>query len=170
MWGNNHDMNLTGWGHAELLVGEVANTQSSFDLAVTNLAIGGAGHPVYGFYVLDSPTTTNQMYQDWGYSTTGTSAGSIVSPGFSYASSNTFGVNPNLANPVVPGAPNCGSSSNVPACMATVTANFTPNNTAAKSYGYQRPSSTQVKDPLFPQWLCSVNNFPGGLVTMGCAK
>ncbi len=170
MWGNNHDMNLTGWGHAELLIGEVNNTQSFYDLAVTNLAMGGANHPVYGFYVLDSPTTTNQMYLDWGYSSTGTSAGSIVSPGFSFASNNTFGINPNLANPVIPGAPNCGSSSNVPACMATVIANFTPTNTAAQSYGYQRPSSTPVKDTLFPQWLCSVNNFPAGLVTMGCVQ
>ena len=168
MWGNNHDLTLTGWGHAELLIGEVNNTQSFDDLAVTNIAFGGAGFAVWGYYVLDSPTTTNQFYNDWGYSATGTSAGSIVSPGFSYASSDTFGVDPKLAHPVVPSAPNCASSSNVRACMSTVIANFTPTNAAAKPYGYQIPSASPVHDPLFPQWLCGVNNFPAGLVTMGC--
>ena len=75
-----------------------------------------------------------------------------------------------LANPVKnPPAPNCGNSASVPACMATVVADFTPKAAAAAPYGYQTPSSTQTFDPLFPQWLCTVS-VPSGLVTMGCGQ
>jgi hypothetical protein len=52
--------------------------------------------------------------------------------------------------------------------MATVIANFTPTAPAAKSYGYQIPSTTSIYDPLYPQWLCGVTNLPAGLVTPGC--
>jgi len=170
MWGNNHDLTLTWWGHGELLFGTVTNTHSLYDLGVTNLATGGGGHPVTGFTVLDSPGTTNSISNGWAYSASGTSAQALNSPGFSFASNTILGQAPLLANKVVPGVPSCGGYSNVTGCMATVIANFTPTNSAAKAYGYQKPSSTPVSDSLFPQWLCSVNNFPAGLVTMGCAK
>jgi hypothetical protein len=55
----------------------------------------------------------------------------------------------------------------VPACMASVIANFTPTNSAVVGYGYQIPSPNQDYDLLFPQWLCNVS-LPSGLVTMGC--
>jgi hypothetical protein len=169
LWGNNHDTTLTGWGQSELLLGEVNNTHSTYDLAVTNLSSNG-GHQVYGFYVLDCPTTTNTISKGWAYSPYGTSAGAIVSPGFSYDSSNIVGIDPQLTSPTIPGSPNCSGSQNVTACMSSVIANFTPRNSAAKAYGYQIPGSTLVVDSLFPQWLCSVNNFPAGVVTLGCAK
>jgi len=63
-------------------------------------------------------------------------------------------------------APSCGGTANVPACMQTLIANFTPLTQVALSYGYQPPSAAQVYDPLFPRWLCNVN-VPSGLVTMG---
>jgi hypothetical protein len=52
--------------------------------------------------------------------------------------------------------------------MASVIADFTPTNAAAKAYGYQTPSLTSVADPLFPQWLCNAN-LPPGLVDSPCA-
>src|ERR1035441_9874635 len=119
------------------------------------------------------PYTTlfrSSVSNSWGYSPWGNNSETIGSSGFSFASTNVFGVNPQLANPTVPGAPSCSGYANVTACMATTIANFTPNNSSAKAYGYQRPGSTPVKDSLFPQWLCTVNNFPAGLVTMGCAN
>lgn len=168
MWGNNHDLTLAGYGHGELLLGEVNNTHSWLDLAVTDIASGGSGSPDYGFYMIDSPTSTDSVAQGWAYSATGTNAGSAVSPGFSYAPSNILGVNPQLANPTVPGGPHCRGSANVTDCMAPVIADFAPNDAAAKPYGYQKPSRTPNSNSLFPQWLCTVNDFPAGLVTMGC--
>lgn len=82
--------------------------------------------------------------------------------------SNVSGTNPNFANPVVPGAPSCSSFASVPACMATVIANFTPTAAGAKPYGYHVPTTTSIYDPLYPQWLCTVTNLPTGLVTPGC--
>jgi hypothetical protein len=170
LWGNNHDMTLAGFSHGEMLWGAVRNSHSTYDLAVTNLQYGGGGGPDAAFYVGDSPTSTNSVSNSWGYSPWGNNSETIGSSGFSFASTNVFGVNPQLANPTVPGAPSCSGYANVTACMATTIANFTPNNSSAKAYGYQRPGSTPVKDSLFPQWLCTVNNFPAGLVTMGCAN
>jgi hypothetical protein len=170
MWGNNHDMTLSGYSHGEMLWGAVTNSHSTYDLAVTNLQYGGGGGPAAAFYVGDSSTSTNSVANSWGYSPWGNNSSVTSSPGFSYAASNVFGVNPQLANPTVPGAPSCSGYANVTACMATSVANFTPNNSSAKAYGYQKPSSTSVSDSLFPQWLCTVNNFPTGLVTMGCAN
>jgi hypothetical protein len=108
--------------------------------------------------------TTDIFHSNYIYS----SAGDNVNSGSATVTNNTSGTNPNFFNPVMPSAPSCGSYSTVPACMATVIANFTPTTTAAKAYGYQTTSSTPIYDPLFPQWLCSVTNLPRGLITMGC--
>ena len=90
-----------------------------------------------------------------------------ASAGFTYGSGNVLGINPNFANPVDPGAPSCSSYPSVPACMATVIANFTPTLGAAQSYGYQKPVTNNVEDSFFPQWLCTAD-VPSGLVVMGC--
>lgn len=168
LWGNNHDQTLAGI-HGEMLWGTVQNTHSSFDLAVPNLQTGGGAYPVNGYMVSDSPGASS-ISNSWAYSPWGNNIQVISSSGFSSGSNNTFGVDPQLTNPSVPGAPSCAGKSNVPACMATLIANFTPKNSSAKAYGYQIPSATPVVDSLFPKWLCGVTNFPSGLVTMGCAQ
>jgi len=170
VWGNNRDLNQAG-GSSSSWCGEVdllttLNTQAFSNIAVTDTAFGCGAKPIYAFYVIGT-STADSVYQNWGYSASGTNDAIFDSPGFSYDSTNTFGANPSFANPVAPGAPSCGSSSSVPACMATVIADFTPTNQAASSYGYQIPGPTPIYDPLFPQWLCNVN-LPAGLVTMGC--
>jgi hypothetical protein len=163
----------TAWGNglsdpvycAEiLLTANPTNVQVLDSLAVTNKAECGT-YTDWAFLV-QGTTTGDVVYQNWGYSASGSNAGTVGNS-FSYGPNNTFGTNPSLANPVAPGAPSCGGYSSVPACMATVIANFTPTNAAAAGYGYQIPSSTAVYDPLFPQWLCNVS-LPSGLVTMGC--
>ena len=53
-------------------------------------------------------------------------------------------------------------TANVPACMESLIANFTPLTQAALSYGYQTAEPAQAYDPLFPRWLCGVN-LPSGL-------
>ena len=41
---------------------------------------------------------------------------------------------------------------------------------AAKGFGYQLPVSNFESDALFPKWLCTVSDVPGGLITKGCLK
>lgn len=145
------------------------SSQAYLNLFVTDGAatclVSGSPQTVYAFAV-GSPNSTDQAFNNFIYSaagnnTTGSGTGSTYR-------TNLTGTSPNFSNPVEPGVPNCGGYASVPACMATVIANFTPTTTAAKAYGYKAPSTTQTSDALFPQWLCHVTNLPAGLVTMGC--
>jgi hypothetical protein len=145
-------------------------TQVFGNLAESTLSTGGAcgsGDPAYVLQV-SAGNGTDHIYQNFGYSAGGNNTLASSSTGFSFGPNNTFGTNPLLYNPVDPGAPSCGSATSVPNCMATVIANFSPTNVGAKSFGYQKVSTTSVYDPLYPQWLCSVTNLPSGLVTPGC--
>lgn len=115
-----------------------------------------------------SPNTGDVMYANFGYSPAGNNTGN--SGGFTFGPNNVFGTDPAFVNAPAsnPGAPSCGSYASVPACMATLIADFVPTVAAAKPYGYQTISTTSVYNPLYPQWLCSVTNLPIGLVTPGC--
>lgn len=167
LYGNNSDPNQHGFDVGELELTKASHTEASYNLAVVPSARNaGATTSVYGLSVVTGDGTddvdNNVSYGSGGHNSVIYSSGS-----FAYGPDNIFGMNPALANPVGPGAPNCGSYSSVPACMTAVIANFTPTTAAATSYGYQIPSATPTYDPLFPQWLCNVN-LPSGLVTIGC--
>lgn len=166
-WGNSTDTSQTGGYCGEMQINTAYNIQSYFNLSVPKAATSCGTNTIYAFQVTGSPSATDQIYNNWGYSPFGNNSNIVSSSGFSFAPTNTFGTNPSFANPVGPSAPSCGSFASVPACMATVIANFTPTNASAVSYGYQIPSTAQTYDPMFPQWLCNVN-LPAGLVTMGC--
>jgi hypothetical protein len=164
-YGNNTDPHQVSqvWCAEVGLVNSV-NTQEIVNLTETTAATSCGGNTIYNYYVYGGNGTVS-ISNNWGYSALGNNAQSSSSNGFSFGI-NTFN-NPNFANPTNPGAPSCGSFASVPACMATVIANFTPMTPAAVPYGYQVPRKAQIYDPLFPQWLCNVN-LPAGLVTMGC--
>lgn len=170
VWGNNYDTNQTeacACIVGEILIVNANNTAAFSNIAVTNAATGPNSFAVYDFWAT-TPSGTDQVYQNIGYSATGTYAAKYDPFGlFLYSSSNLFGANPAFASAVAPGAPSCGGASSVPNCMAPVIANLTPTMSAADAYGYQLPAIVPVYDPLFPQWLCNVN-LPAGLVTMGC--
>ena len=168
LWGNSTDNTQTGNPCAELQLTSDVNVEAYYNLSVPTANTSCNGQTVYAYQVSTSPTTTDHIYNDWGYSSFGNNSNIVSSTGFSFGPNNTFGTSPAFANATNPSAPSCGSFASVPACMATLIANFTPTNAAAASYGYQAPVSTQTYDPLFPQWLCSVTNLPSGLVTMGC--
>jgi hypothetical protein len=168
LWGNNADTNEGSSYCGALFLYEAFNVQAFNNLAATDGQFGCGTNPVYAYFVGSSATTTDEIYDSWGYSAFGTSDGIGSSTGFSYGPNNTFGADPGFSNPVVPGAPDCGSATSVPDCVAPVIADFTPTTAAAASFGYQIPASAPVEDALFPQWLCGVN-LPSGLVTMGCA-
>jgi hypothetical protein len=162
--GDSHENSICG----EMLMNESFGTTFEHNLAMTNRTVGCGSNPVYAFYV-SAGNSTDVVDFNWGYSASGTNEIALGSSGFSYGSNNVFGTNPNFSNASIPGAPSCGSATSVPNCMATVVANFTPTNAAAKAYGYQIPSTSSTSDPLFPKWLCNVT-LPPGLVTMGCGS
>jgi hypothetical protein len=168
-WNNN--INPLDYGASpcgELMLYKTVTTEAYLNITATNQAgcYGDPSIPSYA-YSVENVDATSLVYQDLGWSATGSYNQVTSSTGFSFGTGNLFGTNPQFANAVTPPAPSCGTASSVPKCMATVIANFTPNAAAAAGYGYQPPSSAQVYDPLFPQWLCNVN-LPPGLVTMGC--
>jgi hypothetical protein len=167
IWGNNRDLNQESNLCGEMLFDATFTSQALLNLAVTSEAYGCGANPIFAYLVGKSATTTDQVDQNWGYSSSGTNDDSLDSPGFAYGTNNMFGTDPKLVNPLTPGQPTCGGFPSVPSCMATVIADFTPTNVSALAYGYQIPSTTEIYDPLFPEWLCNVN-LPAGLVTMGC--
>jgi hypothetical protein len=168
-WGNELDTHQnTGGSCGEVRVLTALNIQVYGNIAQATAATGCGGYPLYAYFVA-AGNTTDSVYSSVGYSPAGNYGGIQSSGSFAFATSNLFGMNPSFASPATPGAPSCGSATNVPNCMATVIANFTPTAASAKAYGYQVPSTTPNSDPLFPQWLCNVN-LPSGLVTLGCAS
>jgi hypothetical protein len=167
-WGNELDNKQNSGGSCgEIRIVTALNTVAYNNIAQTTAATGCGGYALYAYYVA-SGDSTDSVATSVGYSAQGNYDGIQGSGSFAYASSNVW-TNPNFASPSVPGAPNCGSSTSVPSCMATVIANFKPTTAAAQAFGYQVPSSVPNSDPLFPQWLCNVN-LPSGLVTLGCAS
>ena len=167
IWGNNKDPYEVGVLCGEVLLLDASNTQIYSNIVASNSANGCGGHLIHAFsaYVADA---SDLVYDNLAYSLNFEPEVSYNSGAFAYATTNILGVSPSFANAVTPSAPSCSGTANVPACMATMIANFTPTLSSAVGLGYQTPSSTAVSDPLFPQWLCNVN-LPGGLVTMGCS-
>jgi hypothetical protein len=166
VWGNNTDTHQNGTYCGEVLLSFALNVQAEFNVAATNTATGCGANPLYALY-LGFAGASDAVDYNLGYSASGKNDGVNNSTGFSYGSDNVFGTSPNFVNPVSPGAPSCGSSSNVPNCMATIIADFQAQASQTSGWGYQPVSANQTYDPLFPQWLCNVN-LPPGLVTMGC--
>jgi hypothetical protein len=149
---------------AEINLNSSLSSQVYLNLIQTGATACRGNVSVYALGV-SSPDSTDSLYNNFIYSAAGNNT-TGSGAGFSFGS-NLSGTNPNFSNPVKPSAPNCANFVSVPACMAGVIANFTPDTQAAAQYGYQVPSTAATYDPLFPQWLCSVN-LPTGLVTMGC--
>ena len=142
-------------------------TQATNNLVQTGLehACQGMIIDLYAARVLGGDATdvvaSNFLYSAWGQNTLATD-----STGFSFGS-NTTGTDPQFTNPVDPGQPNCSGKTSVVDCMATVIANYTPQNVSARAYGYQPATSNRPKNAYFPQWLCNVN-LPAGLITTYC--
>ena len=166
-WGNLTDPNQSWLGCGEVALNVTKDTQISGNLISTKSATGCGGHPIYAIAV-SNVDGSDTAVDNFAYGYNGYNHFSWDSGSFAWASNNQFGTNPNFTNPVTPGAPHCGGTANVPSCMSSVIADFSPKAAAALSFGYQKPTSTSIHDPLFPRWLCTAN-LPAGLVTMGCS-
>jgi hypothetical protein len=165
-WGNLTDPNQNGTGCGEFALDSASDTRVYGNLISTRSATGCGVNPIYALSV-QFGNSTDSIDENFAFGYSGNNTYLANSGGFAYGSKNLLGTNPGFANPVVPGAPNCQTASNVTNCMAPVIADFAPTAASAKGFGYQAPSSTSTPDPLFPQWLCSAN-LPSGLITLGC--
>jgi hypothetical protein len=141
------------------------NATFTRNLTQTTVSTGCGGSTIYDFVVQHS--TNINVTDNFSFTASGSYEGQGSNNNSVTFSNEHEGSSPGFANPTDPGAPNCGAYATVPACFATVVANFTPSG-AAVGYGYQVPGPP-VSDPLFPQWLCTVT-LPPGLVTMGCGS
>jgi hypothetical protein len=168
IYGNNNDPNQPQAMCAELVFNNSIPAQAYNNLIMTNAATGCKGNTKYAVYI-GSGSTSNTVRDTVAFSASGTPTRATGSGSFAFGPNLITSINPGFANTSDPGAPNCGSSSSVPNCMATVIAGFKPTNSAAMAYGYHIPLTTNVTNPLFPQWLCNVN-LPPGLVTRGCVS
>lgn len=166
-YGNNTDTASAPTICGELVVNHGSNVQADRNLLATSGSTACNSQTDYAFsanYGGSTDALTNTLL----YSAAGNNT-NISSTSSGLVQSNIVtGVSPAFSNPVIPPAPSCSGAANTVACMASVIADYTPTNTEAQAYGYQKPSSTPDSNPLFPQWLCNVN-LPSGLVTMGCS-
>jgi hypothetical protein len=165
-YGSNLAPNQNYFGCAEIGIVASSNTSIYSNLVETSQANGCGSNPIYA-YSVQNGDGTNQVYNNWGWALNSQPTLIYDSGSFAFGS-NTF-TNPAFtsAPSSTPVAPSCGSYASVPACMATLIADFVPTASGASAYGRQPVESGSVSDPLFPQWLCNVN-LPEGLVTMGC--
>ncbi len=164
-WGNLTDPNQNWLGCGEIALNNAYNTQITGNLVSTRSAYGCGSNPIYALAVATS-NGSDQVTGNFAFGYDGFNSFVYDSGSFAFGA-NTFGVNPQFANPTVPGAPSCAGTSNVPSCMASTIANFAPSASAAQGFGYQIPTASPASDSLFPQWLCNAN-LPQGLVNLAC--
>jgi hypothetical protein len=167
-WGNLTDPNQSWIGCAEVAIYLASDTVINGNLISTKSATGCGGNAIYALAVSTSDGS-DSVVDNFAYGYDGNNHFLYDSGSFTWGSNNQFGIYPNFTNPVAPSAPKCGGAANAPSCMAPVIADFVPKSgSPALGYGYQKPLSTSVHDPLFPHWLCTAN-LPSGLITMGCS-
>jgi hypothetical protein len=167
-YGNNGGPGLNSSWCGEIITQQSTGVIEYNNIARTNSSTGCGSNPNYAYY-LAVPNSTNQVYSNVGYSASGYNSSTSSASGFSFGSGNVFGTDPSFvsAPSSVPGPPSCSGASSVINCMAPIIADFRAQASQASGMGYQPVSNTPNSDPLFPQWLCTVN-LPAGLVTMGC--
>ena len=166
-WGNETDRSQQV-NHlcAEILINSGYSIQEEYNLVATSGTTACSSNPVYALsgYTMNGSVW---IYNNFAFGSNNQNSYAYNYGTFRYDTNNTFGVNPYFKGSFAPGAPSCGATASVPACMATVVSDFVATNSAASGMGYQKPSAAGGHDALFPQWVCSVN-LPAGLVTKGC--
>lgn len=118
----------------------------------------------YGIFI-NTGDDTDVVETNWIYSASAQNTDAYDSGAFEFGT-NTTGTAPAFANPVDPGAPDCSGKTNTLDCMATLIANYTPANDAAKHYGYRKPVPVRIYNKYWPTWLNGID-LPDGVVTRG---
>jgi hypothetical protein len=153
-----------GGNLGEVFLYQSKNVTVTKNIAKTNQANGPQGHAYYA-YLCNTCDGTDSIATNDAYSAAGNYTLAQFGSGSPIGSN--LHTDPAFSNPVVPGAPSCGSSASVIACMNTVISNFAPTASGLTTYGYQIPLSYSITDPLYPAWLCNVSQL-SGLVSQGC--
>ncbi len=169
MWGNSSATGQYGNPNCgEMQLYRTVNTSAYLNLAVTTQTgcYGDPQNPAYA-YDVNTGDRSDLLDENFGWSRFGTFSQAIDAPGFQFGDGNIFGTDPMFVNAAIPGAPSCGTASDVKDCMHAVIAGFTARAPGAAGFGYQAPIAKQAYDALFPQWLCHVN-LPANLTSMGC--
>jgi hypothetical protein len=164
-WGNLTDPNQNWQGCGEIALNNAYNTQVTDNLVSTRSAYGCGGNPIYAL-TINNGNSSDSFNGNFAFGYSGYNSFAYDSGSFAFGA-NTLGVNPQFANPTIPGAPSCGGTSNVSSCMAATIADFAPTASTAQGFGYQAPPASPASDSLFPQWLCNAN-LPQGLVNLAC--
>ena len=110
--------------------------------AATACEVRGLPQTLYALGV-SSPNSTDRLYSNFLYSASGSNT-TGGRDGFSYGPNNLTGNDPRFANPMKPSSPSCSGFASVPACMATLIANFTPTNPVAAPYGHEVPGTVEI--------------------------
>ena len=165
-WANLTDPHQAWFGCAEISIFKTKETHISRNVIATRGPTGCSGHPIFAIAVSNGDGT-DSVVRNLASGHNGNNFFLYNSGSFSWGTTNQFGTDPAFSHAFVPGAPVCRAAANVPKCMASVIAGFTPKASGAAGLGYQKPSSAPLKDSLFPRWLCTAN-LPSGLITMGC--
>ena len=167
VWGNEQDLAMQPAALcSEILLNSAYNVQERYNLAATKAQKACVSNNTYALSAYDVNGSVS-AYANFAFGYNSQNTWVWAGPGFAYASNNVVGVQPNFANPYVPGAPSCGGTGSVTSCMGYLINDFWPNTSSAQFAGYHWPSSSPGWAPLFPQWLCSAN-LPAGLVTKPC--
>ena len=165
-WGNLTDPHQSWIGCGEIALNHALNTQITKNLISTRSASGCGGHAVFGIAVA-AGDGSDSASDNFVFGLGGNHTFVYRSRPFTFGATNALGVNPLFSNAEVPGPPQCHGTANVPGCMEALIADFGATAPSAAGFGYQIPRPTPTFNPLYPQWLCSVN-LPAGLVTRGC--
>jgi hypothetical protein len=164
-WGNMRDTHETKLEAGEISLIAASNVAEYQNLVQTSTATGLGGNAIYAL-TISNGDATDHVYNSIASGVGGNNTAIYNSGPFAFGPNNTLAA-VSFRNATIPGAPACSGFASTVACMAPVIANFVPTTSGASAYGYQTPSTTNVNDPLYPQWLCGTN-IPAGLVTPGC--
>ena len=165
IWGNNVDATSTDALCDELLINSAYATSMTGNIVQSNVTSACSNHTVGAFFSYQG-NATDTVSGNFFDAVSGQHTGSYDSAGF-VVGTNTLGVSPGFASSKVPAAPSCAGSASVPACMASLVADFAPKAAGTAGLGYRTPITACTDDSLFPSWLCNVG-LPSGLVGNHC--
>jgi hypothetical protein len=166
-YANYTDPKHAGSYNGEILISWSSKVTAKYNIVHATVATGGGStYPLYAFYIGKGDGTDTVDYQ-WIYSKFGNNTGVNSSPGFSYGSHQTIGIDPNFANPSVPGAPSCNGTLHTLDCLRGTLQKFVPSVSDASGYGYQPVTSAYASNSYYPAWLCNTT-LPSDIISNYC--
>jgi hypothetical protein len=167
-FGDNTDTNLNSIWCGEITLQQSSGINVSNNITKTNSVTGCGMNPNYALFVAFGDST-DVVATNFADGMSGQNAGQDTSTGFSFATSNILGVDPQFTNPPTtdPGPPNCADTGSVAQCMSSTFSGLLPKAASASGLGIQTLGGSTTSDSLFPSWVCNVG-LPPGLIPNHC--